>query len=467
MNVARGSHTIGAPVRLANDTVISVLSADSNLSITGGVNAEGVNVAKTGAGVLRVNQIKAAALSINAGAIQITPGSGAPAPGPSVVSSLSISGGEAPVAVLDLKDGSAVINYAGASPAPTIRQQIIAGRGGTGLAASWNGKGITSSAAAEGNATQPESRSVGYAENSALPLGPYTNFRGQAVDNTAILMAFTRTGDANLDGVVNDDDVTVVGASYAPGVANPHWALGDFDYNGFVDDDDVTLLGAFYDPSAPPLAAPPTALSANAVATVPEPSSLVLVALGISLVFAVAVCSAKRRIAVIETSKCKAFRRHDTGWKASALVGFVIIIAPIVAEAQVIPSDAVFERVATGFRFTEGPAYDRQGGVWFTAIDDNRILRFDIAAATTEVMVENSGRANGLMFDNDGRLLAAEMGGRRVVRRQDGDVTVLADMFDGRRLNAPNDLVIDSNNGVFLRIPRLVAELSCRKQCTI
>jgi hypothetical protein len=63
----------------------------------------------------------------------------------------------------------------------------------------------------------------------------------------------TRTGDANLDGVVNDDDVTILGATYAPGVPQPHWALGDFDYNGFVDDDDVTLLGALYDPAAAPL----------------------------------------------------------------------------------------------------------------------------------------------------------------------------------------------------------------------
>jgi hypothetical protein len=55
-------------------------------------------------------------------------------------------------------------------------------------------------------------------------------------------MAFTRTGDANLDGVVNDDDVTIVGATYAPGAPNAVWALGDFDYNGFVDDDDDVTL---------------------------------------------------------------------------------------------------------------------------------------------------------------------------------------------------------------------------------
>ena len=62
-------------------------------------------------------------------------------------------------------------------------------------------------------------------------------------------MRHTRIGDANLDGVVNNDDVTIVGANYAPGFAKPRWDLGDFDYNGFVDDDDVTLLGVVLRPS--------------------------------------------------------------------------------------------------------------------------------------------------------------------------------------------------------------------------
>jgi hypothetical protein len=55
---------------------------------------------------------------------------------------------------------------------------------------------------------------------------------------------------------VNDDDVTVLGAAYAPGSSNGVWALGDFEYNGFIDDDDVTLLGVFYNPAAGPLSAP-------------------------------------------------------------------------------------------------------------------------------------------------------------------------------------------------------------------
>jgi hypothetical protein len=152
--------------------------------------------------------------------------------------------------------------------------------------------GVTSSTAAAAIAADPESRSVGYAENATLPLGSYSSFRGQTVDESSVLMAFTRTGDANLDGVVNDDDVTIVGATYAPGMPQPSWALGDFDYNGFVDDDDVTLLGAFYDPSAPPLAVSPTAAT-NQVSAVPEPSTVTF--LGVMLAGLV-ITAARRRL---------------------------------------------------------------------------------------------------------------------------------------------------------------------------
>jgi hypothetical protein len=172
-----------------------------------------------------------------------------------------------------------------------VRQQILAGRGGSGFGAAWTGQGITSSAAAAAVATEPESRSVGYAENASLPLGPYANFRGQPVDDTSVLMAYTRTADANLDGIVDDTDVTIVSATYAPGVPQPHWALGDFDYNGFVDDADITLLGVFYDPSAPPLAVP-VSVMATKVAAVPEPSTAIMLIISS---IAVALAALRRR----------------------------------------------------------------------------------------------------------------------------------------------------------------------------
>ena len=162
----------------------------------------------------------------------------------SLVTSLNI----APGATLDIGNNALVLDYSGNSPAADIRQQILSGRGGPGLGATWAGTGITSSAVAAANAANPESHSVAYAENATLPLGPYSNFRGALVDNTSILIAFAHTADANLDNRVDDSDVTILGASYDPSAADAFWALADFDYNGAVDDADATLLGALYNP---------------------------------------------------------------------------------------------------------------------------------------------------------------------------------------------------------------------------
>jgi hypothetical protein len=280
INVINGNHVVAATVRLDDNTVVTVTPAASTLSMTGTIAAGGLNLTKAGAGTLSVVRLRAAVLSVNAGKMVLAPDPGAPGPETPVFSGLTIAGGATPTARLDLTDRALVLDYSGASPAATIRSQLLAGRGSAGLGAAWTGPGITSSVAAAANAAEAESRSVGYAENSALPLGAYTSFHGQPVDDTSILMAFARTGDANLDGLVNDDDVTIVGATYAPGVAQPHWALGDFDYNGFVDDDDVTLLGAFYNPSAPPLA-PAAPASTSGVAAVPEPGTVVLFLAGL------------------------------------------------------------------------------------------------------------------------------------------------------------------------------------------
>jgi hypothetical protein len=198
-----------------------------------------------------------------------------------VAAAVSIAGGTTPTGTLDLTDNALIVDYpvAGPNPATEIRGQIIAGRGAVGLGATWTGKGITSSTAAAQVTSSPESVSVAYAVNGTLPLGPYAMFRGAAVDASTVLVRYTRTGDANLDGVVNDDDVTIVGASYAPGMPKASWALGDFDYNGFVDDDDVTLLGVFYNPAAAPIPSPETVSEGTPVlvaAAVPEPGSWLL-----------------------------------------------------------------------------------------------------------------------------------------------------------------------------------------------
>jgi hypothetical protein len=292
--VTSGEHVISARLSIAESTTLTKRGSGT-LTISGEQShGEGAVLVANG-GVINLNADGGANLlvqanaSLNFGVTQhlagVTIGDGGRATLTSggnknlVTNALEIAGGDTPIGTLDLTDNSAIVDYAGASPAGTVRNQILAGRGAAGFGATWAGSGITSSVAAGQVAAEPESVSVAYAVNGDLPLGAYTAFRGETVDESTVLIRFTRTADANLDGVVNDDDVTIVGATYAPGVANASWANGDFDYNGFVNDDDVTLLGAFYDPAAAPLVSGGV-VSGEGVAAVPEPGAVILSLLG-------------------------------------------------------------------------------------------------------------------------------------------------------------------------------------------
>jgi gluconolactonase len=111
-----------------------------------------------------------------------------------------------------------------------------------------------------------------------------------------------------------------------------------------------------------------------------------------------------------------------------------------------------------GVAFTEGPAWHPTGNVYFTDIANNRIMRRD-PKGSMHVHRTPSGRANGLLFDRQGRLLACEGGGeggnRRVTRTElDGTITTLADRYKGKRLNSPNDLAIDSKGRIYFTDPR-------------
>ena len=196
---------------------------------------------------------------------------------------LALAGGTVPSGRLDVTTGGMVLDYPilGPSPAAEVRRRIVDARGGTDLIGTWRGSGITSTAAA----ADPSLLSVGYAANAELPLGPYTNFRGQPVDSTSVLIRGTRIGDATLDGVVDDRDVTIVGATYGM-TSGATWALGDFDYDGDVDDGDVTLVSALYNPSALPVGVPEAA--SGGLTAVPEPTSWLMLTCGgiVAAVFA-------------------------------------------------------------------------------------------------------------------------------------------------------------------------------------
>ena len=114
--------------------------------------------------------------------------------------------------------------------------------------------------------------------------------------------------------------------------------------------------------------------------------------------------------------------------------------------------------------FTEGPAYYK-GQIYFTDVSNSRILRMDLTSSAAKSKVglqvhrEASGRANGLAFDGQGRLLACEGSGiggtRRVTRTEkDGTITVMADRYQGKRFNSPNDLTVDKQGRIYFTDPR-------------
>lgn len=111
-------------------------------------------------------------------------------------------------------------------------------------------------------------------------------------------------------------------------------------------------------------------------------------------------------------------------------------------------------KVASGLSFTEGPAWDGVGKLYFTDIPNNRILRIN-ESGELKVFLEPSGHCNGLMFDGAGNLIACEMDGRLLkIDPATKQVRVLADRHAATRFNAPNDLVIDSLGGIYFTDPR-------------
>jgi len=111
---------------------------------------------------------------------------------------------------------------------------------------------------------------------------------------------------------------------------------------------------------------------------------------------------------------------------------------------QVLIDGEGWEEVARGYKFTEGPAVDREGNVYFTDIPNNRIHKIDVASGKVSVFVENSGATNGLMFGPDGRLYGCQNGKKRIVAWDTaGKESTIADEVES------NDLVVTASGGVY------------------
>jgi hypothetical protein len=251
IDVVTGSHTISAPLTFGVNQTINT-NAGTQLTLSGDHASPNANVAKTGAGTLRLSNARYESLTINGGNVQIIAGTGNT--NTSKLGSLTITAG-----TLDITDAKLIANYSGPIPASDVRLDLLSGA-------------IFSSLA---NA----SKAVGYATATELGLA---TFGGLPTDVDSILLRLTLKGDTNLSGNVNFDDLLSLAQAY--GGTGKAWINGDSDYNGAVNFDDLLALaqnyglsglnGQSFDPNADFAADWALALS-----LVPEPASLSLLSI--------------------------------------------------------------------------------------------------------------------------------------------------------------------------------------------
>ncbi len=122
--------------------------------------------------------------------------------------------------------------------------------------------------------------------------------------------------------------------------------------------------------------------------------------------------------------------------------------------ASPIAPGARLEKLGGGYAFTEGPAADRHGNIYFTDQPNDRIVRWNAADGTLTDWLSPAGRSNGTFFDRRGNLIACADGKNELWSiAPDGRVTVLAKEFGGKLLNGPNDVWVHPDGGLYFTDP--------------
>jgi len=324
---SRSATLNGSGGTLANSDLANASTYSGNFSGTGSLSAAG-----PGTVLLSGNNNYTGGTTVNGGTLRVTP-SAVPAnnavtvnnagseyqmgtAGNYTLGSLTINGGKAHLSAgrdkslsmsavpvigaagqLDAEDCAIIITYPGADTTHSVRDSIrnllVNGRNAPpASAAPWNGNGGITSTYAH-NTGNGFNLAVGYADNTDLAAvrasGSYTTFGGQTVASNTVLVQLTRGADATLDGVVDGQDVAIIGTHFQkPG--SGQWCFGDFDYSGTCDGSDVSVLGTTFGKTSPILspaqmtaefgAAFTSAFEAGQTGAVPEPGSLALLGLG-------------------------------------------------------------------------------------------------------------------------------------------------------------------------------------------
>jgi len=131
----------------------------------------------------------------------------------------------------------------------------------------------------------------------------------------------------------------------------------------------------------------------------------------------------------------------------------VILNASVMAQSSVVAKESVPVLVSSEFLFTEGPAVDAEGNVYFTDQPNDKIMKWSTDGSLS-VFMEGTGRSNGLFMDKNGNLFAcADLNNQLWMIDKSKNVTVLVKDFEGKKLNGPNDLWIDPQGGIYFTDP--------------
>ena len=142
-----------------------------------------------------------------------------------------------------------------------------------------------------------------------------------------------------------------------------------------------------------------------------------------------------------------------------SIAALLLICCTLSIHAQLVPKGAVAEKVADGYKFTEGPALSPDGCIYFSDIPAALILRFDPKTGETTTVEKQSENANGLMFDHNGELIVCRHGAREVSswsmkRGAQRFRPAASQLYEGKQLNSPNDLDIDQSGNIYFTDPR-------------
>lgn len=138
----------------------------------------------------------------------------------------------------------------------------------------------------------------------------------------------------------------------------------------------------------------------------------------------------------------------------------IFLTVPMMLNAQIedfksiIVPKAKLEKLGDGFAFTEGPAADAAGNVYFSDQPNNKIFRWDAASGEISLFTDEAGRSNGMYFGHEGELFScADKENQLWVFDMEGNARVLLKDYKGKLLNGPNDLWIDPQGGIYFTDP--------------